>query len=204
MSKAICFSKIEFAETIGYGNSNSVIGLNLEERELTYKVFRWKKLISPVIQGYHTEVYAGREYSSNVSYPAVQIRNEKTGFKPRLVKCDSWETEVDFSYGRKLTNEEYEEICSLCVVSDYLPFRDREMSMDDEGYVGYRDEVRLHFCGITDSYIPMIQLPMSYFYDADHMWPSERLYRYIIKNIFDRDKKLKGQYTPYGGCSLFC
>ena len=202
MSKATCFSKIEFTEIIGDGNPDSVIGLNLIERELTYQVFHWKHLM-PAIQGYKTEVLAGHEFSWDVSYPARVIKNEKTGFKPKLLKCDNWEPEVIFAYGRKLTNEEFETICSLCVVDDYLPFRDKKMSMDDEGYAGYRDEVRLYFCGITDSPIPMIRFPMSYFYDEEHMWPSERLYRYLITQLFDKDKKLKGWYTTYGGYSLF-
>lgn len=202
MSKAVCFSKIEFTEVIRYGNPyNSVLGLNLVEQELSYQVFQWKRAM-PAIQGYKTEILAGHEFSENVSYPAKVIRNEKTGFKPRVLKCDNLEPEVIFSYGRKLSKTEYDKICSLCVVDDYLPFREKEMSMDDEGYVGYRDEVCLYFCGITDSYVPIIQLPMSYFYDKEHMWPSERLYRYLITQLFEHDKKLKGWYMPYGGCSL--
>ena len=203
MSRQPHFARIEFTETIGYGNPDSVLALNLVEKEISYQVFHWKRLM-PAIQGFKTEILAGREFSWDVSSPARAIRNEKTGFKPRLIKCDNWEPEVIFSYGRKLSNEEFEKICSLCVVDDYLPFCGRIMSMDDKGYVGYRDEVRLQFCGITDSYIPMIQFRMSYFYDEAHIWPSERLYRHLITSIFDHDKTLKGWYTSYGGHSLFC
>ena len=203
MSTPIYFAKIEFTETIGYGNPDSLLSLNLVEREISYQVFRWKRLM-PAIQGVKTEILAGREFSWDVCYPARVIRNEKTGFKPRTIKCNNWEPEIVFSYGRKLSKEEYDQICTLCLVNDYIPYCGRTMSMDDKGFVGYRDEVRLDFCGTTDSYIPMVQLRMSYFYDEVHMWPSERLYRYIITNIFDRESVLKGWYTSYGGYSLFC
>lgn len=203
MSKPNHFAKIEFTETIGYGNPDSVLTINLVEREISYQVFRWK-LLMPAIQGYKTEILHGREFSWDFRYPARVIRNEKTGFLPRLIKCDSWESEVIFSFGRKLSSGEFDKICSLSIVDDYLPFCGRTMLMEDEGYVGYRDEVRLDFCGITDSYIPMIQFPMSYFYDEAHIWPSEKLYRYLITSIFEREKALKGWYTSYGGHSLFC
>ena len=45
--------------------------------------------------------------------------------------------------------------------------------MDDEGFIGYRDEIKVSFCGVTDSYIPYIELPMNYYYDEKHIWPSE-------------------------------
>ena len=56
-----------------------------------------------------------------------------------------------------------------CNALDFEPYRNREMSMDDEGYCGYRDEVNVSFTGITDSYISMIKLPMDYYDDEDHI-----------------------------------
>ena len=49
----------------------------------------------------------------------------------------------------------------------------------------------------------MIELPMSYYYDKDHIWPSEKLYKYLIANFFENNNKMKGWYTEYGGLSLF-
>lgn len=43
--------------------------------------------------------------------------------------------------------------------------------------VGYRDDYWIDFVGITDSYIPKIELPMTILYDEVHMWPNERLYQ---------------------------
>ena len=77
------------------------------------------------------------------------------------------------------------------------------MSMDDDGYIGYRDEIQLEFTGITDSYIPKIELPMYYYYDDAHIWPCERFYRYLAYTYMNNNKKLKGWFTTYGGSSLF-
>ena len=77
------------------------------------------------------------------------------------------------------------------------------MQMGEEGYVGYRDVLRLQFTGITDSYLPMLELPMEYYYDEEHIWPSEKLYRYLLKNFFKGNKKLRGWGPNYGDGSLF-
>lgn len=78
------------------------------------------------------------------------------------------------------------------------------MEMGEEGYIGYRDEVDLYFRAVTDSYIPLLELSMGYYYDEEHIWPSERLYRYLVKTFFEGDKRLRGWGPTYGGFSLFC
>ncbi|MBQ7302442.1 MAG: hypothetical protein IJW89_02530 [Clostridia bacterium] len=201
MSEPIYYSKIEFIETIGYGNPESVILLNLPNQELSYQVLKWKYQ-SPAIQGIETEEWNGNLHSYDTRYPAKWISSQKTNFKPILYKDEHYEQEVVFSYGIKLTEQQMEELLPLCNALDFEPFRDREMIMGEEGYCGYRDEVRVKFRGITDSHIPLLELPMYYYYDSEHIWPSEKLYRHIIKNIFDKQKKMKGWYTTYSGFSL--
>ena len=125
-------------------------------------------------------------------------------FKPKYqpyVTNDSCEPEVIFSYGIKLTEQQMEKLLPLCNANDFEPFRDKEMRMGDKGYLGYRDEVQVRFRGITDSHIPLLELSMDYYYDDKHIYPSEKLYRHIITNIFDKQKKMKGWYTAYGGLS---
>lgn len=201
MSEPVYFSKIEFIETIGYGNPDSIILLNLPERELSYQVFNWKHQY-PAIQGMEVEERNGKLYSYDTLYPVKWISSEKTNFKPSLFKDEDYEQEVIFSYGIKLTKKQVETLLPLCNALDFEPFRNKKMIMGEEGYCGYRDEVNIKFRGITNSYIPLLELPMDYFYNNKHIWPSEKLYRHIIKNIFDKQKELKGWYTPYSGFSL--
>lgn len=40
-------------------------------------------------------------------------------------------------------------------------------------------------------------------FDEEHIWPSERLYRYLVKTFFEGNKKLRGWGPTYGGFSLF-
>ena len=77
------------------------------------------------------------------------------------------------------TLQQMKELLTYCDTSDFEPYRNREMKMSDEGYIGYRDEVQLDFMAITDSYIPKIELPMDYLYDESRTWPSEKLYQYV-------------------------
>ena len=201
MDKPIYFSKIEFCETIGYGNPSSVIILNIPTRELSYQVFDWKYQ-SPAIQGIEAEKFNEQILSYDTGYPAKWITSDKTNFKPTLFKDEHYKQEVIFSYAIKLNEQQMEKLLKLCNASEFESFRNKQMIMGEDGYCGYRDGVRVRFIGITDSHIPKIELPMDYYYDDEHIWPSEKLYRYIITHIFDKQKKMKGWYTSYGGFSL--
>ena len=77
------------------------------------------------------------------------------------------------------------------------------MSMKDDGYIGYRDEVQMPFRAISNSHIPLIELPMDYYYDEQHIWPSEKLYRYLLTTFFENNRKTEKWITSYGGFSLF-
>lgn len=107
-----------------------------------------------------------------------------------------------FSYVIQLSNEQIAMLLPYCNALDFEPYRDKEMSMDDEGYIGCRDEVQMSFTAITNSYIPKIELPMSYYYDEAHIWSSERLYRYLFKTYFENNKDLKKWNLTYGESSL--
>ena len=202
MGQPIYYSKVEFREEIGYGRRTNIILLNLPAKELSYQVFCYKQRM-PAVQGTITAQLRSGQYTFDTSSPAMYIANEHTGFKPRLLKSDALEQEEVFSYGIKLTDAQYKNLLPYCNALDFEPYRNREMSMDDEGYMGYRDEVRMYFSAITDSPIPMIELPMYYYYDEVHIWPCEKLYRYLVKTFFKGNSALKDRYIPYGGLSLF-
>ena len=201
MDKPIYFSKIEFSQTIGYGNPSSAILLNIPAREISYQVFSWEHQ-APAIQGIETEEWYGKTFSFNTAYPAKLISSNKTNFKPKLLKEENCTPKAIFSHAIKLTEAQMKELLPLCNALEFEPFRNKKMIMGEEGYCGYRDEVNVKFIGITDSHIPLIELPMDYLYDEEHIWPSEKLYRYIIKQIFEKEPKMQNWYTTYSGLSL--
>lgn len=198
----IYFTKVEFREVIGYGNTSSIMLLNIPEQELSYQVFNWKRQM-PALEGVKTEEFYGHEWTERIALPAVKMRNGKTNFKAEMLVDDLYEQEVVFSHAINITDEQMEELLPYCDATVFEPYRDKEMSMDDVGFIGYRDEVHLYFKAVTDSFIPLLELPMDYYYDEEHIWPSERLYRYLVKNFFEGNKKLKGRGPAYGGLSLF-
>lgn len=201
MTKPIYFSKIEYCKSIGRDNVSSIMLLNLTEKTLSYQVLD-KKEQMPAIQGVISEVWDDKVYSYTISKPARVIRNGKTEFKPQLLPIEQYDETVKFSYAVNLTDEQMKNILPYCNALKFDPYRNKEMSMNDDGYIGYRDEVRMSFTAITDSYIPKIELPMSYYYDEKHIWPSERLYRYLVKTYFENNKKVKGWGPEYGELSL--
>ena len=202
MSKKIYFSKIEYRESIGYGNTSSIMLLNIPEKELSYQVFKWKKQM-PAIEGVKSEQWNNHVWSYDFAIPAKKIRNNKTGFKPQIMEDEQSEQTIEFSYAIKLTDEQMKSLLPYCNALDFEPYRHKKMKMGEEGYIGYRDEVHLYFRAITDDYIPLLELPMEYYYDEEHIWPSEKLYRYLVKTFFENNKKLKGKGPTYGGLSLF-
>lgn len=111
--------------------------------------------------------------------------------------------EAVFSYMIKLTDEEMKSILPYCNALDFEPFRGRQMELDDAGFIGYRDEIRLKFRAFTDSHLPMIELPMYFYYDEAHIWPSEKLYRFLFENYFEGNQELKKWISPYGSYSLY-
>lgn len=102
-------------------------------------------------------------------------------FKGQMLRDDHFAKTVVHSKVFKLTDEEFEQLLPYCNALEFEPFRNKDMSMDDAGWCGYLDEdIRRKFIGITDSYIPKIELPMDYFYSEVHSWPSQRLYNLLM------------------------
>ena len=157
----------------------------------------------PSIQGVAYRKCNEVRYQYDLSWSAQLISNEKTGFKSRLFKTEPYEQTELFSYGIKLTDEQVCNLLPYCNALDFEPFRNREMSIKDDGYIGYRDEVQMRFRAITNSHIPLIELPMDYYYDEQHIWPSEKLYRYLLTTFFENNKETKNWIIRYGGFSLF-
>lgn len=55
-------------------------------------------------------------------------------------QAENASSKIIFSKGIKLTDEQMKGLLPYCNALDFEPFRNREMSMDDPGYRGYRDE----------------------------------------------------------------
>lgn len=55
---------------------------------------------------------------------------------------------------KKLTDEEYMNLLHYCNALEFEPYRGREMSMKDPGYLGYRDEITMRFSGTALSLCP--------------------------------------------------
>lgn len=83
LKDAIYFSKIEYREVTEYGNTSSILVLNIPEQELSYQVFKWKRQM-PAIEGMQTEARNGHIWSNDIAIPARRISNERTGFEPRI------------------------------------------------------------------------------------------------------------------------
>ncbi|MCF0133011.1 MAG: hypothetical protein HUJ72_04015 [Blautia sp.] len=156
----------------------------------------------PAIEGVQTEAWNDHVLSYDTGRPAKRLRSFKTGFHPQTLMDEKYEQEVVFSYAIEITDHQMKSLLPYCNALDFEPFRNKEMKMGDEGLIGYRDEVRMYFKAITDSYIPLLELPMDYYYDEEHIWPSEKLYRYLVKTFFN-GKEFQKWGPIYGGLSLF-
>ena len=202
MEKELYFSKIEFIEKLGYKDRFTLL-INLDEKKIYYEEYRTKRnMPSGVI--IETDYWEGEPIESYTTSAATRImRNGKTNFQPHHVRINSSEDEVVVSHGIELSSEDIKELLPYCKVMDFEPYRNKFMSMDDPGFIGYRDEVSLCFKGVSNSYVPLIELPMDYYYDEAHIWPSEKLYRYIVKKYFANKKKYRDcDVSWYGAFSI--
>ena len=187
----VYFSKIQFRQTawmykhqrIAWGEERCIF-LDLVNKELSYQLIKTGHDMASRIYTYETSYMLGIPNDDN--RPTRIIHNGKNGETSVKVFADVENTQVVDSRGIRLTDAEMEELLPYCNAIDFEPYRGREMSMDDPGYRGYRDEISITFTGITDSYIPKIDLPMDYIYDKKHEWPRERLYEYIYEHFMER------------------
>ncbi len=202
MDNAIYFSKIEFQESLIYhAFPKSIIHLNVTEGELSYQAYKWSRNM-PAMEGTVSYEISGKQRSYDYGKPGKIMRNTHTGFESQFLFDEENRCEIVFEYSYKLNRQEKLDLLRYCNALEFEPYRDREMSMDDEGYCGYRDEIMIKFVGITDSYIPKMEWDMQYYYDEEHKWPSERLYGYLL-NKYLVNKKTRGWISGYGAGSLF-
>ncbi len=184
---------------------HSILLLNTVEQELSYQIYEPYFEAPAIIEEKSFEIH-GMHFSRSFGRPARIVRSWKNGFRKQfLPTCDtlSEEYKVNYSIGINIPDEKMPELLKYCDARDFEPYRDRKMDYYDEGRIGYRDEVDIYFTGITDSYIPMMVLPMEYYYDEEHIWPSEKLYRYLVKTFFPYGRKKVGLQPAYGASSLF-
>ncbi|MGN0537724.1 MAG: hypothetical protein ACI4M3_07090, partial [Acutalibacteraceae bacterium] len=125
MKEAIYFSKVEYKESIGYGNTSSIILLNIPEQELSYQVFEWKRQM-PSIQGVWLEEWNGQTRTYDIARPVKKIKNFKTGFTEKTIIDDQYEQKVVFSYAIKLKNQRMKELLPYCNALDFEPFRGKK------------------------------------------------------------------------------
>lgn len=110
---------------------------------------------------------------------------------------DSTTTEhIVVSYNKGLSAGWMNQLLPLCNARDFEPYRFDALQKPEkwekaEDIIGYRDGVSITFCGITDSYIPKLELGMTVLYDKPHEPPQERLYQYLVRNFLMREKELR-------------
>lgn len=192
---AVYFSKIEFHQCyhmcqkgMPIWGDEKIIFLDILNQELSVQVIRTGQDLSNRVYAMEAGWRLGRPNED--AKLMLDICVGKNGMQKVKVRAEDISSKVIFSKGIKLSDEEMRELLPYCNALDFEPFRDREMSMDDPGYRGYRDEITMWFRGITDSYISKIELPMEYVYDEKHTWPSERLYQFIMDKHIRDNKKL--------------
>lgn len=190
MNKPIYFSKIEFREQVAH-RLNSNLLIDLDEGALAYQVYDSSpRDKAPAITRIEHEEVLGEIRSYKMGKPGMRMKNFHTGFEYTMLVDDECEEEVIFSYIHRFCETEKRELLPYCNALDFEPYRDRGISPDDKGYSGYKDDVDVTFIGITDSYIPMIKLPLDRYCDEDCIVPCVELYFYILRKYLN-GKKLR-------------
>lgn len=195
MEFPVYFTKIEFHDSfwlfqkgMPVWGDEKIIFLNIPQKELSVQIIRTGQDLTNKI--YAVEAGWRIGYPNEEDKCMIRLRTGKNGMRTVEAEAVDETSKVIFSQGIHLTEEQMEKLLPYCNALDFEPFRNREMSMKDPGYRGYRDEHIMWFRGITNSYIPKIELPMDYVYDEKHTWPSERLYQYLMDSLICDNKKL--------------
>ena len=185
-SNPIYFSKVYFLKYMV--RSETTILLNLETKELSIQVIK-NKHQAPAIEKHAFTERCGDLTEQIFSIPARKVRDSFTGWKWKILPSLEPETDVLFSEGIGLNETQMSNLLKYCNAFDFEPFIGREMDLNDPSCIGYRDEITMYFVGITNSYIPKIELPMQYLYSGKYECPTERLYQFLVSNIIRQDKR---------------
>ena len=108
-----------------YGNTTSIMLLNIPEQELSYQVYDWKRQM-PAIEGMQTKEINKYTWTYDIALPAKKIRNGKTGFEPQFIRDEEYNPEITFSYAIKLTDDQMQML--LEIPRDY--YRKRENGIE--------------------------------------------------------------------------
>ncbi|UPQ85929.1 hypothetical protein M0R79_00705 [Ignavigranum ruoffiae] len=201
------FSLITFIESRplhdGFFNE-IVIQLNVISKEVSIVETKYYLYDAPAIdvRGWY-KISAKKDIETSYSKNARRIKNPLTQDQWKQLATYELREEVVRSRGIKLSEEQIKLILPYCKVSDFEPYRNRKMDMKDPGYIGYRDGVSMEFIGVSNSGLPVIQLPMDYYFTAEYEWPSERLYRVLVTEVLNKDSRFDDFMLMYGGLSIF-
>lgn len=80
MNDPIYFSKVEYRQVIGYGNTLSIMLLNIPEKELSYQVFNWKRQM-PGMEGVKAQERHGQIWTDDIATPIKKVKSGKNGFE---------------------------------------------------------------------------------------------------------------------------
>lgn len=108
-----------------------------------------------------------------------------------IIKYSTATGDVIDSEGIELNDHEMEEILPMCNALEFEKYRDMEPDMSAPGFEAYLDEgASRKFIGITDSYIPMMEMSMDYSFNKKHQWPTEKIYNYLCQRCVEGKKKI--------------
>ena len=138
MADTVYFSKIEYCEVIGYGNTTSIMLLNIPEQELSYQVYDWKRQM-PAIEGMQTKEINKYTWTYDIALPAKKIRNGKTGFEPQFIRDEEYNPEITFSYAIKLTDDQMQML--LEIPRDYYRKRENGIEFSCSRYERFYDVI---------------------------------------------------------------
>lgn len=202
----IYLSKIEFEEFSCTGEGYTIV-LDLPAHTLAY--FENKKTKNMPCEKGITEFAFNYDkktiFHVDVDYPMKVMKNCKTNFERRMIRDDAYSSSVAYMHGIRLTESQYNNLLSYCRADVFEDYRNRKEEIENDGEViGYRDEVSMFFRATTDSYIPEFDWSLNYLYDEEYINPAEKLLRYVVCEIMQKDEKLANRpHVCYGGCSLF-
>lgn len=97
------------------------------------------------------------------------------------------------SKGLKLSNDEMEQILPLCNALEFDKYRNINPDMSSPGFMSYLDDgATRKFIGITDSYIPLMEISMNYSFNIKHQWPTEKIYNFLVQHYVTGKKRFRG------------
>lgn len=196
LAEPVYFTKFQFVTEDCSSRPLRILYVDLLERIIVQESYVRKQNIPAAgeykkgsYNNYFGSTHFDLENSCGKPYRVIKSGKHNRGIKANL---ETFEYDIAESNKTKLTDKDIEILLPFCNALEFFPYNGiYEVSLDSYLFNDInRKSYMQKFIGVTNSYVPKIEIQMNYARKENHSWPPDKLlFDCILKNFFCYEKR---------------